>query len=75
MLSYSPYGQLPPEFDEDKPRKRGRKRQTELNKNETVANKIIKQERAQGEQQKLYLSKAEVFSKQDDCNGFVAALR
>lgn len=85
MVSYSPYGQLSTEFDEDKPaRKRGRKRQNELNNtNDTLPpDKFLKQERDQGQgeaqekQKSVYLSKAEVFAKQDDCSGgFVAALR
>ncbi|XP_017865963.1 PREDICTED: uncharacterized protein LOC108615754 isoform X2 [Drosophila arizonae] len=87
MVSYSPYGQLSTEFDEDKPaRKRGRKRQNELSKtNDTLPpDKLLKQDtihgqgqgEAQEKQKSVYLSKAEVFAKQDDCSGgFVAALR
>ncbi|KAL7737823.1 hypothetical protein ACLKA6_006205 [Drosophila palustris] len=47
--SYNPFGQLPLDLDEDKPKKRGRKRQIEQ-KSITVPNKIIKQEPDEGSQ-------------------------
>lgn len=85
MVSHSPYGQLSTEFDEDKlARKRGRKRQNEFVKTSDTlpADKLLKQDRGQGQgeaqekQKSVYLTKAEVFAKQDDCSGeFVAALR
>ncbi|XP_034476589.1 uncharacterized protein LOC117783328 isoform X1 [Drosophila innubila] len=43
-LAYSPFGQLPLEFEEDKPKRRGRKRQTDPNTTIAVPSKVIKQE-------------------------------
>lgn len=60
------------EFDEEKPRKRARKRQTELNNSETNPNKATKQELDKPERSQL--SQTEGYCNQEDCNGFVAAL-
>lgn len=62
------------EFDEEKPRKRARKRQTELNNSETNPNKATKQELDKPETSQLSKSQTEGYCNQEDCNGFVAAL-